>query len=368
MKNNKKTFIFIAMIITIVIAIIVSLIFVFNHTTTKDYENKLEEAQKYVEELNYKKAEALYLEAIKIDATQKMAYLKLADVYINDNKTEKAIEILEKGIENLSKKEKKKLKEKLEKVVAITVKFNLINNSDDNTQYGHIQGLNRQNKVVWEYKTQKHPLTEADTITEIGNYNDNYYFNDSGTIIVLRIKDGKLQWKNNDVGGMNVENASIFDDEGNLYVSGFYGPDLTVIDKKGKTIKRVKSFNSKYYWPYQLELDGDKLYITYDGCEDDSVQTPCKGTINLKDYSFSIDSNKTIPSKLSNQQIETLRKDLKVPDNLEVTVEQGNSYYWDAGGIWVINVAFLHNGQYVAEATVNVQTLEQVRNIMIYSE
>lgn len=368
MKNNKKTFIFIAMIITIVIAIIVSLIVVFNHTTAKDYENKLEEAQKYIEELNYKKAEALYLEAIKIDSTQKIAYLKLADVYINDNKTEKAIEILEKGIENLSKKEKKKLKEKLEKIVGITVKFNLINNFDDNTQYGHLQGLNRQNKVVWEYKTQNHSLTEADTITEIGDYRNNYYFNDFGTIVALRIKDGKLQWKNDDFQGIHAENAAIFDNKGNLYISGFSTPDLIVIDKKGKTIKRVQSFNSKYYWPYQLELDGDKLYITYDGCEVDSVQTPCKGTVNLKDYSFSIDNSKTISNKLSNQQIEILRKDLKVPDNLEVTVEQGNSYYWDAGGIWVINVAFLHNGQYVAEATVNVQTLEQVRNIKIYSE
>lgn len=367
MKKDKKNYIFIIMIFLIIIAIVVSLVFVFSNDNIKDYENKLESAQKYVEDMDYKRAESLYLEAIKIDPNKKTAYLKLADVYIKDNKTEKAIEILEKGMKKISKKEKKALEEKLEQLVAKTVKLNLIYNND-NTQYGHIQGLNSQNKVVWEYKTQNHPLTEADTITEIGNYNDNYYFNDSGTIIVLKIKDGKVQWKNNDVGGMNAENAAIFDDEGKLYVSGFYGSDLTIIDRNGKTIKRVKSFNSKYYWPYQLELDGEKLYITYDGCEDDSVETPCKGTINLKDYSFSIDSNKTIPSKLSNEQIETVRKELKVPDNLEVTVEQGNSYYWSAGEVWVINVVFLHNGEYVAEATVNVETLEQVKNIRIYSE
>ena len=41
-------------IIIIMIAIAVSLVCVFNRTSTKEYSNKFEEAQKYVEKMNYK--------------------------------------------------------------------------------------------------------------------------------------------------------------------------------------------------------------------------------------------------------------------------------------------------------------------------
>lgn len=94
-------------IIIIMIAIAVSLVFVFNRTSTKEYSNKLEEAQKYVEKMNYKKAEAVYLEAIKIDSRKTDAYLKLADIYLKQNKIDKFINILEKGIKNVEKDDRK---------------------------------------------------------------------------------------------------------------------------------------------------------------------------------------------------------------------------------------------------------------------
>ena len=48
-KNNKMIATAVA-IILLVIAIIISLVFVFNKTGTKSYDSKLEEAQKYVDE------------------------------------------------------------------------------------------------------------------------------------------------------------------------------------------------------------------------------------------------------------------------------------------------------------------------------
>ena len=103
-------------IIIIMIAIAVSLVFVFNRTSTKEYSNKLEEAQKYVEKMNYKKAEAVYLEAIKIDSRKTDAYLKLADIYLKQNKIDKFINILEKGIKNVEKDDRKKLEKKLSSI------------------------------------------------------------------------------------------------------------------------------------------------------------------------------------------------------------------------------------------------------------
>ena len=115
-KKQKSVKYIVPCIIIVVISIIISLVFVFNHTNTKEYDNKLEEAQKYVEEMDYEKAEATYLEAIKIDSKQSKAYLKLADIYVKQNKIDKFINILEKGIKNVDKDDRKKLEKKLSSV------------------------------------------------------------------------------------------------------------------------------------------------------------------------------------------------------------------------------------------------------------
>lgn len=115
-KKQKSVKYIVPCIIIVVISIIISLVFVFNHTNTKEYDNKLEEAQKYVEEMDYEKAEATYLEAIKIDSKQSKAYLKLADIYVKQNKIDKFINMLEKGIKNVDKDDRKKLEKKLSSV------------------------------------------------------------------------------------------------------------------------------------------------------------------------------------------------------------------------------------------------------------
>ena len=106
-KKQKSMKFLIPIIIVVVIAIVISLVFVFNRKDIKAYDNKLEQAQKYVEELDYKRAETAYLEAIKIDSKQSKAYLKLADIYVKQNKIDKFINMLEKGIKNVDKDDRR---------------------------------------------------------------------------------------------------------------------------------------------------------------------------------------------------------------------------------------------------------------------
>lgn len=108
MNKKQKSMKLLVPIIAVVIAIVISLVFVFNRKDTKEYDNRLEQAQKYVEEMDYKRAETAYLEAIKIDSKQPKAYLKLADVYVADEQADKAIKILNKGLKMLIKTIKKK--------------------------------------------------------------------------------------------------------------------------------------------------------------------------------------------------------------------------------------------------------------------
>lgn len=141
MKKKKITAISIA-IIVIVVALIISLIFVFNKTGTKSYDSKLEEAQSYVVKMDYKKAEAAYLAAIKVSPKKAKAYLSLANVYMSGGKEEKAISILEQGYKNVDSKEDKQ--EILNKKNDIKKNQGVINNGGDYVTYNG-------KSYYWEY-------------------------------------------------------------------------------------------------------------------------------------------------------------------------------------------------------------------------
>lgn len=90
--------------------------------------------------------------------------------------------------------------------------------------------------------------------------------------------------------------------------------------------------------------------------------------MNLNDYTYTI-GDKQIPGQLTNAQIEQLKKNLGVPDNLTVTLvsENDKPSYWGIGECWCIGVYFQHDGEPVAGATIDFETGEAVREILEYS-
>lgn len=83
-----------------------------------DIAHKLETARKYLTEMKYEEAKAIYEEIIKTDPKCEEAYIGLADVYIGLGDENKAIEVLEKGIDKVRVNSdlKKKLNELEEKL------------------------------------------------------------------------------------------------------------------------------------------------------------------------------------------------------------------------------------------------------------
>ena len=73
----------------------------------------------------------------------------------------------------------------------------------------------------------------------------------------------------------------------------------------------------------------------------------------------------TVP--LSQQTLEEVSRNLGVPENLAVEIEQSDAYYWDAGGRWLIQVDVYYQGEMVAGAAVDAATGEHVRNIYMYT-
>ena len=105
--KRRNTTVIVAAVVSI--ALILVAIFLCLTTISKkkeekriqEYQNCMAQAENYLEELDYENAEAMFLTAIEIEPKKKDAYLNLADIYIVQEKYEKAIEILEKAEKNV---------------------------------------------------------------------------------------------------------------------------------------------------------------------------------------------------------------------------------------------------------------------------
>ena len=102
-ENIKKNRIFmIAGIVVVVIAIALAIYFIFINQEPKksNYDLALEDADTYIEDMDYQKAEDAYLQAIDIDPKRVEPYQKLSNLYMSQNDYPKVVEILKKADEN----------------------------------------------------------------------------------------------------------------------------------------------------------------------------------------------------------------------------------------------------------------------------
>lgn len=113
-KSKKKWIIVIAVGVLLLAAVAVAVIFFAGDKEEAKYNTKITEADKYLEDQEYEKAETAYLEAIDIDPKQEPAYLKLADTYVEQHKEGEALSILETATQELP--DSKKIKAKYDEI------------------------------------------------------------------------------------------------------------------------------------------------------------------------------------------------------------------------------------------------------------
>ena len=102
-ENIKKNRIFMIVgIVVVVIAVALAIYFIFINQEPKksDYDLALEDADTYIEDMDYQKAEDAYLQAIDIDPKQVEPYQKLSNLYMSQNDYPKVVEILKRADEN----------------------------------------------------------------------------------------------------------------------------------------------------------------------------------------------------------------------------------------------------------------------------
>lgn len=157
-------------------------------------------------------------------------------------------------------------------------------------EYAVITGVNSSGKTVWKHTTGRHEAAELEGIQKIGIYQDTYLYNESGTITALDIETGSVKWRNKDFVGASI--TCYIDDDGTLYICGYYGPDFFAIDVNGKTLCRIESFNRDYYWAsFVKKQSSDIVCIGLSGAPYDyrEGEDTYKFYVNLKDFSYSMD-------------------------------------------------------------------------------
>lgn len=105
----------IAVLVLITISIAVGFGFM-GKNTKKTYETWLEKGDCYMDTLEYEKAETTYLEAISIAPQKVESYIRLAELYIQMGKNEKATNILEEAEKNVEEIDRLSIIEKQEEL------------------------------------------------------------------------------------------------------------------------------------------------------------------------------------------------------------------------------------------------------------
>ncbi len=100
-RKGKKVLLVVILLLIVAAATAVSVVMlILPKQREKRYNAEIGDASRYLEELDYGKAEDSYLAAIDIEPKEEEPYLKLAEIYQEQNEPEKAVEILAKGVEN----------------------------------------------------------------------------------------------------------------------------------------------------------------------------------------------------------------------------------------------------------------------------
>jgi len=306
---NKKKLVGIVSII-IVLSILVGVgIFVLSEHKTSQIKDKLDLGEKYLEELEYEKALAYFMEVLEIDPKNVDAYLGMADVYIAMGDYEKALEVLTEAYEEIrdeaieeKRKEVKKLQEEakkqevvaeseentaetvdeievetviseteteenheneenLEKLLVTDIDFYTEEDWDNSIQKATVIGKTEDGIEVWRYETEERTIGDAYPFQLLGIHNDMFYLNNEGVMITLDLMTGEVIWQNKD-SDFGISYA--FDEEGTLYLSSYWGRELIIIDKEGNTINIVENLDYSYSFPNMMEVKNDKVYIMYD--------------------------------------------------------------------------------------------------------
>lgn len=163
-----------------------------------------------------------------------------------------------------------------------------------------ITAYDKDKNVLWVYSTGEVKVGQYDTTTDVGERDDGYYYIANCNLYCIDKYTGEVKWKSEESVGTGC--SFDFDEDGNIYVCGYEGPDLVVIDPNGKTLHSYGNFKDtegildQFYWAYNIEYENGKVYVTYENKCVRVEADPATGEAHVEEFGGNADWSESISS------------------------------------------------------------------------
>ena len=267
--NKKKLIVLVSTILVVAILVVVG-IFALSGDEESRIADKLDMGEKYLEELEYEKALAMYEAVLDIDPKNVEAYLGMAEVYIAMDDFKEALDILEEGYEETEAEE---LLDKMEEVY-----FMQKASSDEEVLALYPEFSRFVSEYIHHYPGLNYSRDDVDYEMLLGFAYSYFYYNDPWSINI----DDSFE-------GVSIAAADV-----NLCVSEFFGIEIP-LKNHGEVEYREDAFyftreyftNGGNYLAVikKVVFEEDRYYITFQ-----DVYVRWDGNVNgsLEDY-YSLD-------------------------------------------------------------------------------
>ena len=173
--------------------------------------------------------------------------------------------ILEKYLEPVEDNEAQTLL--YQQVGDVAVSANIFN--VDGGQVMKVDAVDNSGKDVWNLETpaiEPTELTPYDAFIAGTKDEPRLMLHTMG--VGLESRDpvtGEVIWtlKDADV-NLGAGNAHAVDEQGRMYISGYYGPDPVCIDMDGKVLWQASTGSDAIFWPYQITLTKEGVVTEYE--------------------------------------------------------------------------------------------------------
>lgn len=193
-----------------------------------------------------------------------------------------------------------------------------LNGKKTDGEYVVATGYDAFDQEIWQFKSDTIPLTEMPTYYEVGVHGNKYYLEVGWTLYALTLSKGEQLWSC-ELGSSISDH--VFDEDDNLYVCCYYGPDFCQINADGEVVKQIDAFYTEpdaMFWPSKIEYGNNKVLVTMDGSSDGEGGIV---TVDLKDYSYTRSDEELIERKKNAKKAKykLLNETLKKYKDAEVT-------------------------------------------------
>ena len=146
----------------------------------------------------------------------------------------------------------------------LTVTFQYM--TEGSKEYAVISASDPAGNVHWSMETGRHELIQLTTLWGIGSYENMYYYVENGDVVALEIATGTELWRNTEFeGAPGNERCYLIDDNGDIHLTGFFGPDYFRISAQGQTIQKIPALHKDYFWASSIQKVDGKIVVCFSG-------------------------------------------------------------------------------------------------------